>query len=758
MADNNDSFSFDNDPGKLTDKDDQDFNFSDIPILGDDKNKKESFSFDELPDNEDESIASFEALLKDSPESSEDGEYDDETRTEIEIERATLERKARKKKRLMINLAIAGVAVFVLCLIIGMVLFFMDQAAKRAAEEAKKLTPAEKRALEIKRQQEKIQNMIKDANSKLASGSFAEAEPKYREILKIDKTNPGALTGLGMCFKAQGNIPQAEKTFREAIENQKADGKPYSGLAEIMFNRKQYSEVIELLENVVDKFPDEKNILIPLADSYNLTQDNLKALETYKKISKSDLQKTSLLAFAKLMTLESKKDAKQLYLYTANKFKDFDCYMKAAKLAEEKDDKIQILTDAVAALKEDPKASNNAKFALAEAILEFEDAGKTAEILGQIQVENLKPEYSKRLLGLANKAGIEDLKPLCTSLLKARPNDFELQKTVQRQLLVTEGPATVLELYSEWKNQNSESPIANYLYAKSLGYSTDAKKYYRKALELDPKFFQASMELGKIAMDEKNWQEAEKAFAYCAENMQDDKNSKYLFALVRIKNGKGKKALAEYSKFLDSKDLTDGQKAAELVSLALLLPDSKVADKYINILGADPAFKEEYKMNKAKKHLLFNLKAPDSIFKGARKGDFRQYKMLNMLANGKEAAVLKMPTPREEFPEFWKVFLSRRKNYSTWKNLAEKLYEKNKNSEDPTIKIITGLWLDKIKLADAEKMFNRIPFDKEALFYFILAEEYRRNKRYPKAKIRYRKAQSCGPNVYSGVINHYSIK
>ena len=39
------AISFDNDPGKMTDKDDAEFTFADIPVLGDEK-KKEAWLYD----------------------------------------------------------------------------------------------------------------------------------------------------------------------------------------------------------------------------------------------------------------------------------------------------------------------------------------------------------------------------------------------------------------------------------------------------------------------------------------------------------------------------------------------------------------------------------------------------------------------------------------------------------------------------------------------------------------------------------------
>lgn len=759
MADEekNDSFSFDNDPGKLTDKDDVEFTFSDIPVLGVEKDKKETFSFDELPEGEDASIASFEAMLKESPEAASDEEYDDATRTTMEVERVKLDRKAKKKKKLLIRVAIAGAVLLVLCLIGGAVMFFVAQAQKRAEEEAKKLSPAEKRALEIKQQREKIQKIVEDADSNFKAGETSKAADLYSQVLKIDSGNPGALTGAGRCASSLGKGEEAEEYYKKAVEHKNADSRPFASLSTIYLSRKEYEPAIALLEKGMEKFPDDKALLIPLADAYNKTGVEDKALEVYKKVPKSSLLMSSLKTYARLMTLESKADAKKLYIYTANKFKDLDCYLKASELADDEKDKVQILTDSVAALKEDEKNLDNAKFMLAKALIESGDNAKATSNLRDVKIEKLNPEYCTEILGMAKQAGVEDLTEFCRGLLKARPDDFELQKTVQKQLLLSKGPEVVLELYSDWWSKNSSNPIANYLYAKSLGYSEAAKKYYHKALVNDPKFFHASMELGKIAMDEKNWQEAEKNFAKSAKNMKNDKKVRYLYALAKVKNGKGQSAIQEYANFLDAQGLTPSQKAAEVVPLAMLLPTPQLADGYLAIIKEDPALQQEYKLNKAKRHLLFKGN-PGDAFSGAKKGTFREYVILNMLSQGKEKEILMMPTPAKEFPDFWKVFIARRKNFKNWKKSAAMLLAKHKNDADPTIKIISSLWLRKIKLADAEKMFNRIPFDKEALFYMILAEEYKREKKIPKAKIRYRKAKSCGRNVYSGVVDYYSRK
>ena len=108
MSKKNDSFSFDNDPGKMADKEDADFTFADIPVLGNEK-KKEAFSLDQITDDSqgDPTIASFEALLSEQPKPEEGSNNpEDEVATPdasastIDIQRVINARDAKKKKRL----------------------------------------------------------------------------------------------------------------------------------------------------------------------------------------------------------------------------------------------------------------------------------------------------------------------------------------------------------------------------------------------------------------------------------------------------------------------------------------------------------------------------------------------------------------------------------------------------------------------------------------------------------------------------------
>jgi len=760
--DDKNSFSFDNDPGKLTDKDDVDFTFSDIPVLGLEKEKKGTFSFDQLPDDgTDPSIASFEAILKESPVSdNDDGEFDelsDELRTNIEIERAKSERKSKKKKKMLVKVAVAGGVFAMIVCIAVVVMIFIAQSKAKAEAEHKKLTPAQKAALKVKRQKVKIQKMVDSANGLYHSVKIDEALVKYAAVLKIDPNNAFALTGSGKCMEASEKIPEAEQFYTKAIEKKNSDARAFAALAKIMIRRNSFPAAVELLEKAMVKFPDDKTILIPLANCYCVLDEDVKALETYKKIPKATLQKDSLTAFGKLLKLESTKAAKKIFIYTAGKFKDFPSYVAASELASNPKDKVQILTDAVSTMRDAGNNEDNTMFLLLKAQMEAGKKNKAVAILKNIKIDKLNREYCKQIFSIVKKGKLADLKVFAINFLNAFPDDIELQTSVHRQFVVSEGADAALEIYGKYWTDNADKAMANFLYAKSFGQSNAAKGYYRKALSIDPDFHQASIELGKIAMDEKNWQESEKIFKYCSSASPDNKDVRYLFALACVKNGKGDAAVAEYGKFLDSRGLTKIQKAVELVQLALLLPKPDLADMYLKQIKQDSRYSEEFKINRAKRYLLFKG-SNSNIFAGAKSGRFRQYSILDKLASGKEKEVLMMTTPKKEFPDFWKVFIAKKRKFKNWKRLARKLYVKHKNDTDQTIKIITSLWLGKIKVENAEKMLNRIPFENEALFYMILADEYLRLKKMPKAKIRYRKAKTCGRNIYSGVVDYYSKK
>ena len=755
MADDkfNNDFSFDNDPGKMNEVDDVDFTFSDIPVLGVEKDKKDSFSFDQLPEGEDASIASFEALLQETPD---DSDEDAQSCTTIGIDRVKSDRKAKEKKKLIKKFIIAGIAVVVLLIITGGVYLILANVAAKAKEKVAQLTPEQKRELKIKLLKEEIAKILVNGEKKLKAGKTQESLETYESVLKLDSTNPIALTGIARCYQSLGDHKKVQEYYKLALEDKRVDAKPFAALANILNKEKNLNPVIELLQKGVVKFPEEKTLLIPLADAYYASGDENEALEVYKKIPKASLQKKSLKSYAKLMKFESKNDAKKLFVYIANKFRDFDAYCSAANLSSDNAAKIQILGDSVAALKESSNL-DNAKFMLATVLVDNGDKVKALELINGINVKKLDVMYCESLLEVAQKASDKniDIKVLSEKLLSGHPKDLLLLIKIQQQLLELYGASEVLNIFGEWWNKNKNNAIANYLYGKAFGSSSYGKKYFKKAVAINPKLYQANMELGKIAMYEKDWKEAEKAFLACFKSPKFSNKAHGYYALARLKSGKRSVAIDEYSAFLDTKGVTLSAKAVKLIPLALLLPSSNRAETYLSIIKLDPALRNDYKEFVAKKELMFG--GDDSaIFAGKKEGAFREYCILYMLSKGKSREILLMPTPPKEFPEFWKVFIAREKNLKIWKKGAEILYEKNKNSSNFTLKTILRLWLGKITIKEAEKKFSRIPFEKEALFYLILAEEYKRKKMKTKAKMKFLRAKKLDRNIYSSVVDYYS--
>lgn len=755
MADDkfNNDFSFDNDPGKMNEIDDVDFTFSDIPILGSEKDKKESFSFDQLPDGEDASIASFEALLQETPD---DTDEDVQSRTTIGIDRVKSGRKAKEKKKLIKKIIIASAAVVVLLMIAGGVYLILANAAAKAKEKAAQLTPAQKQELKVKLLKEEIAQIIVDGEKKFKAGKTQESLDIYESVLTLDSTNPIAFTSIAKCYQSLGDNKKAQEYYKLALDDKRVDAKPFVALAQILNKENNLSSVIELLQKGVLKFPEEKSLLIPLADAYYASGDENEALETYKKIPKASLQKKSLKSYAKLMQAESETDAKKLFVYIANKFRDFDAYCSAADLSSDNDGKIQILGDAVAALKNSSNL-DNAKFMLATVLVDNDENSKALELINEINVKKLDVKYCESLLGLAQKASEKDvdIKVLLKKLLAGHPKDLLLLIEIQQQLLESHGAKVVLTIFGDWWNKNQNNAIANFLYGNAFGSSSYGKKYFKKAVSINPKLYQANMALGKIAMNEKSWLEAEKAFLACFKSSKFSNEAHAYYALARLKNGKKSIAIDEYSAFLDTQGVAPSSKAVKLIPLALLLSSSTRADAYLSIIKSDPSLRKEYKKFVAKKELMFGGNN-SAIFTGKKEGEFRKYYILYMLSKGKSKEILLMPTPPEEFPEFWKVFIAREKNLKMWKKGAQLLFEKNKNSSNITLKIILRLWLGKITIKEAEEKFSRIPFEEEALFYLILAEEYKRKGMKTKAKMKFIRAKKLDRNIYSSVVDYYS--
>ena len=759
-----DSFSFDKDPGKLKEtSDDLEFTFSDIPVLGVKKETKDAFSFDSV-NNEQGPAAVQETVLSETAYDIED-EVDELLRgsdtidENIELQPAAGAKSARKK------IIIAAVLLVVLA-VIGVTAFLLlgkksDNDKVNLSPSGKQLTEKERKELELKKLKEKVDSLLKKADSYLDSKTPEKAEKIYKEVIELDPKSAAAYYGLGLYYLQLHKNKEAVKYLNLSLKTGKAPKDAFLKLSDLYLKEKNWDKRCEILETAVKAYPKEYYFAMDYADSLALAGEKDKALEVYKKIPRKVMDQNALMKFASLIENFSKEDAVEIYKYAGNKFLVFDAFKNAADLTGDPMQKAKIFAEAADAFSHAPQDIkvaflDNTLFLKLQALAEAGENDKAAETLEAIDLLRLNKEFLKKLVPLASQIQYKKLSDFVMKLLKVFPEDMELHLANQQYLIKHEPPKFVLDLYSEYWTKASDTPLANFLRGKAVQYSPKiAKKYFSAAIRLKSDFSQARIELGKIFMNERKWKEAEKLFAYSLKLDPKNKKLHYYHALAALKTGVQPQAIEKYAEFLKTTDLSEEDQAIELMPLAFMLPDAEMVDKLLLKLQNSKKYSRQYKLFKARRFLAYKGKSED-VFSGTPlRGEFRELYMLDLMRNGKLKKILMMPTPKEEFPEFWKIFIMRRNNMKAWRNLAEEFLKKHKNDSDITKKLIVKLWLGQIDNPSAEKKLNVVPFEQEPLLLFMIADEYKRKKNRPKSTIRYRKALAYGRNIYTDVIEFF---
>lgn len=816
-----DGMSFDNDPGKLDENiDDLDFTFSNIPVLGAEKDKS-SFSFDN-PDN-DPSLASFEALLSEQPKQDDefaqnenvdndsdlietsddvpdvmDESIDDLTaQSHFDVERVKSMRKAKRRKKKLIMFAYFGAAVFVL---VGLtVLIFSLFAPSSKNSDAHPLTPKQLAAAKAARLKKKLDATMVAADKLFDDGDYDAAFTKYQSVLDTDDARSAAHLGLGKCFESKHDMESAIKEYQRAIDLTPKTPAPFNRLAHALL-RNDKIKAKEVLSKGIAKFPDDEELLLTFANLCFNTGDAGKALETYKKMDAGNMDLKDIRNFAFLMEVESKEDAKKLLISAAKKFKDLSVYMAAAKLAKDNDDRIAILLDAEKEMADDKTHIDELAYRIAQAYGDDGQKENTLKYLKKIKIENMDKNFYASVFKLARDSGLalqdaimvenintpKDTKhpkvlALALYFMKLAPKRIDIQLLVLSELAATMPTDDVLDVYGDLWSSKRNDPLACFLYASALKKASivdAATKYFEKALSLKPDFYEALLALSDTQMTSSKWSEADATLRKCVQLKPKAFQPREMLAKVEIMLGKGKKALSQFALFLNTTEIPAPQKILRLTELSMNLPGQTMVDKYLARLKSYPDLKVKYRELKAKRQMIFGGVGKFD-FVDARKGLFRQYRIIHMLSQGKYREVLSLPTPREEFPDFWKVYVMlnkriiKRKAYqppvsegkgskktavpavkTKTNDIIEKLYEKTRTSKNIPEKIISAIWNGKRNLKFAEKHLSQIPPDQLALYYLLLAEEYKFSNQRMKARIRLLKAMSAPQSVYRPLVEY----
>ncbi|GEM_PF-5273532 len=751
-------FSFENTPGKIGGDSQEEFNFSDIPVLGQsEKDKKGGFSFEQK--KSDQQPIPYDALKEQPPPGAAgqpEGSAGGSKWDKIAIKKKFSFKFNFSPKMMMI----AGAVVLV---VVGGVVFLTMKSksgasggstAQGGAKPGKKDPKAEEEARRIA----ELEKRLADAATMLKDGKFKEALKAY-QLLQTESWKDKELAlvfGESECYDGLKQDDDAIKGYMKCIDGGwKENSTPYSKAAKILFKKEKGAEALKYLEKGRELFPTESPLGIQLAQAYyNMGQID-KAAAEFKKIEKSTLPLDMLKFYCSILMKKQEKDqAREMYIYGSKKFRDIDCFMSAAELSEKTQDKIDIMNQALANVEESKKSS--AIMFLSELLMQTGKKDEAGKQLDKINIGSLKQEKVVDFLKMLVASGnFTKFKTEYKKAIELFPKDQAMHQAVYDSLVENGQDKLAFEIYSDWWSSKGDS-CAGFLYAKSLGAMPDEViEIYNKLIKKNPDFFEALYELGYFYMLKRDWAKSEKAYADCVRLKPKDRNLNQLLAIAKIRNGKGEEAISEYDKFLTGLGLSEEDKAMDLVNLASMLTSSAPMEKYLNVLKNSSKYANEYKVQFLK-YKLIHGKASESDFSGEYPKGARIYHEYYLLSKGKTNDVLLMTVPPDEFPDFWKIFIMWRSDMSGWQDLMDALIAKNKGRNDATYGIIAALWNGKLSADDAKKYVEKIHPDNETLFYFMLAERYRKDKVPIKAKVSYQRAISDKMNPISAIAERYS--
>lgn len=750
-----DSFSFENDPGNLPEDQDQDFSFTDIPVLGG-SNDEDPFSFEDIPET-DGDFSAASSLEKTLPpiivkskneKKEEDASEMDATASVTNIKKTAKPHDTKsRKKRIAITAAILVVIAIAVPVIIS------ERAKATAAAEAKqKQIAAEKERKAKEEKKKKIAAMQKSASSKLKEGDAEKALEQFNKIISMDKTISSAYTGIGKCYEKMKDIEKAKENYRQAIDNAPKSPAPYIALATILIKEKKIDEAKNILETGKKKFNTAPALLLAIGDLYYAAGKYEKAIEAYNSVKdQTFFAEDTIKRYSSLLSKKSKDKAKDLLIFAGEKFKNASFFLSAEKLAGSPTERVEILEKALTVLPKDNSSISELNFFLTEAKIQNGDKAAASQTIHSIDLSKLDKKYYTRLIYLALKAEMADLKDYCLKLIASHPNDVQLQEAILKELQKEQSPEDLLSIYSAWLQDNSNNPAANYLYALALGNSLSAEKYLKHAIALKPDFYEVLIGLAKIEINKNQLTPAKLKLTKAVKLKKDKKEPHKLLAIIQIRQGKEAQAIKEYETFLDSIKVDEAEKTVELLDLALKMKTPQQAEKYLIKLKSIPSMHQKWREYNAAKKLIFGGATP-ADFAGEKAGKLRQYYILYILSKGQYTTLINLRTSKEEFPEFWKVYVMRKKRITTWRNLAELYLKKNIKTGDLAKLLITSMWLKKKTPEEVEKQIPRLPLDKKGITYAMIAEEYVKERKSTKAIIRFKKAMNIPRNIYSDVV------
>lgn len=158
------------------------------------------------------------------------------------------------------------------------------------------------------------------AMASFENGELNESKEHFEKVYKIDKNYKDASKKLGLIYLKSELFDQAEKIFRELIEENEEDAVAHSNLGRALYEQKNLKESLEAYLKAIILDSSRAGRFMSTAEVYRALKDNLKAEEMYKKAISLDPQNVNfLLTFADFQHELGKNSQAKYYLRLALK-------------------------------------------------------------------------------------------------------------------------------------------------------------------------------------------------------------------------------------------------------------------------------------------------------------------------------------------------------------------------------------------------------------------------------------------------------
>ncbi len=761
-----------------------DFSFDDIPVLGAGKSKQD-FSFDDLDsaphknvkrkgaekDSRDSSVEMLEKMLLEGVSSSSDKERSSDPNSPHSVPRENWDsyfKQGKSRKTLLI--ASAGLGAVLLLSILGLFIFLSvlspsSEGKKQETAPPPKETKSPEAATEktgsdsAKAEEPKadpdeiFHRQFEKANQLIEDKKYSEALPLFEELTSKNAQVPGLRISLAKVLYSLGKKDAALAALQEQKKIFGSDPATLSLMIEVLDSDAKTAESEPFAIELIEKFPDFAPGHPVLAQHMLAANKPQIALEFFRKSQKQDLSLKQILAYGGLCEKNDPKEAISLYQYGGKKFQSLEAFKKTLRLLQKPEERKGLIEDAIVCLNNEA-AKTSLRIMLAEIILKSGKKEDAVPIIEALDSGSIAPEASLDYLRLLCQAGLsEKLKKEASAMIQKGSGDFSKMKELMAEL-DSNGLSEIKTQAFDELCQSKKDAVSEYLYGLCIRESPVSRDYFESTVRKKPIFPEAWEELGDSCARQRDWNAAVNAYRKSLQ-ISDSRELRKKLASAEIYSSGSEDGIRTYHSYLLDKKVSKSQIALELLPLWQTAGSKQMADKCLKEIQEDPALKGKYRELQIKNKMIFGGISDDDFSEGLQ-GEIRDHYQIYLLAQGREKELLSMLTPPKRFPEFWKVFVCWKLGAHGWRETAETLAANSAKSGNKLVSAIASMWLDKVTPDDLRAIANRIPYEDEALFFFMIGMKYMKDGNPSKARVCFYTALKHKNSPLRDVIMRYS--